>query len=81
MDSDGLTNTPLVKVTEVDIYKETVTAGVFSDAICGGVTCVNKYAADGSILAPVRRNPPCTPESSVTQPDYRNWSSTSSTRC
>jgi Flp pilus assembly protein TadG len=57
MDSDGLTNTPLVKVTEVDIYKETVTAGVFSDAICGGVTCVNKYAADGSTLAPVQWNP------------------------
>ena len=32
MDSDGLNSTPLVKVTEVDIYKETVTAGVFSDA-------------------------------------------------
>ena len=28
----GLNSTPLVKVTEVDIYKETVTAGVFSDA-------------------------------------------------
>ncbi len=32
MDSDGLTSTPLVTVTEVDVYKETVTAGVFADA-------------------------------------------------
>ncbi len=33
MNSDGLSSTPLVQVTQVDIYKETVTAGVFSDAI------------------------------------------------
>jgi Flp pilus assembly protein TadG len=57
MDSDGLVSTPLVKVTEVDIYKEAVTAGVFSDALCGGVTCVNRYNANGSVIGSVLWNP------------------------
>ena len=51
MDSVGLKSTPLVTVTEVDIYKETVTAGVFSNAsTCGsgGTTlCENIYNAAG----------------------------------
>ncbi len=50
MDSDGLVSTPLVKVTEVDVYKETVTAGVFADATgCAAGTCVNQYNADGTV--------------------------------
>ena len=32
MDTDGLNSTPLVTVTQVDIYKENVVGGVFSDA-------------------------------------------------
>src|SRR6202166_657744 len=32
MDTDGLNSTPLVRVTEVDIYEQNVTAGVFSNA-------------------------------------------------
>jgi Flp pilus assembly protein TadG len=49
MDTDGLNSTPLITVTEVDVYKETVSAGVFSDAICGGVTCENQYTATGAV--------------------------------
>jgi len=50
MDSDGLQSTPLVKVTEVDIYKETVSGGVFSDATgCVAGTCENQYNADGTV--------------------------------
>jgi Flp pilus assembly protein TadG len=53
MDTDGLNSTPLVTVTEVDIYKETVTAGVFSNAnSCGtgGTTlCENIYNASGAL--------------------------------
>src|ERR1700733_839131 len=48
MDSDGLQNTPLVKVTQVDIYKETVTNGVFSDATgCAAGVCENQYTSNG----------------------------------
>jgi len=49
MDNDGLNSTPLITVTEVDVYKETVTAGVFADATCGGVTCENQYTATGAV--------------------------------
>ena len=50
MDSDGLNSTPLVSVTEVDVYKETVSAGVFSDATgCAAGTCENRYTATGSL--------------------------------
>jgi Flp pilus assembly protein TadG len=57
MDSDGLISTPLVKVTEVDVYKETVTGGVFADATTcgsGSTLCENQYAANGTLLAPVQ---------------------------
>jgi len=51
MDSDGLNSTPLVTVTEVDIYKQNVVAGVFSNvSTCGtsGTTlCENIYNAAG----------------------------------
>jgi Flp pilus assembly protein TadG len=53
MDSDGLTSTPLVTVTEVDVYKETVTAGVFADAMtCGGgsTLCENQYTSTGALI-------------------------------
>ncbi len=50
MDSDGLTSTPLITVTEVDVYKETVSAGVFSDATgCTAGVCENQYNADGTV--------------------------------
>ena len=50
MDSDGLTSTPLVRVTEVDVYKENVVAGVFSDATgCTAGVCENRYNADGTL--------------------------------
>jgi Flp pilus assembly protein TadG len=51
MDNQGLNSTPLVSVTEVDIYKENVVSGVFSNAsTCGalGTTlCENIYSASG----------------------------------
>jgi Flp pilus assembly protein TadG len=53
----GLNSTPLVKVTDVDIYKETVTAGVFSDAMCGAVVCENQYNGNGTLKVPVVWNP------------------------
>jgi Flp pilus assembly protein TadG len=49
----GLNSTPLVKVTDVDIYKETVTAGVFSDAATCGTSgnqvCENQYNGNGTM--------------------------------
>lgn len=34
----------------MDVYKETVTAGVFADATgCAAGTCVNQYNADGTV--------------------------------
>jgi Flp pilus assembly protein TadG len=58
MDRDGLTSTPLVSVTEIDIYKETVTSGVFSDATgCAAGTCVNKYTATGTVIGTVQWSP------------------------
>jgi Flp pilus assembly protein TadG len=56
----GLNSTPLVKVTEVDIYKETVTAGVFADATtCGsGATlCENIYSGAGVLQGTLNWNP------------------------
>ncbi len=53
MDNTGLTSTPLVKVTEVDIYKESVNSGVFSDAsTCGSGTqlCENRYTNTGTLI-------------------------------
>jgi Flp pilus assembly protein TadG len=51
MDTDGLSSTPLVSVTEVDIYKQNVVAGVFSNvSTCGtaGTTlCENIYNEAG----------------------------------
>jgi Flp pilus assembly protein TadG len=52
MDTVGLNSTPLVTVTAVDIYKESVSGGVFSDAYtCGtGATlCENQYTAAGAV--------------------------------
>jgi Flp pilus assembly protein TadG len=58
MDTDGLNSTPLVKVTGVDIYKENVVGGVFSDASgCVGGLCENQYSATGTLLAPLEWNP------------------------
>jgi Flp pilus assembly protein TadG len=58
MDSDGLQNTPLVKVTEVDIYKETVTNGVFSDATgCAAGVCENQYQSNGTVIGTVQWSP------------------------
>jgi len=60
MDTDGLNSTPLVKVTQVDVYKETVTAGVFADSYtCGsGATlCENSYTATGTVIGTVEWNP------------------------
>lgn len=71
MDSDGLNSTPLVSVTQVDIYKENVVAGVFSDAYTcggGGTLCENSYSATGSLLAPLEWSPAVRNVSST--PDY-----------
>jgi Flp pilus assembly protein TadG len=68
MDSDGLNSTPLVKVTQVDVYKESVTAGVFSDALCGGVTCENQYTASGALIGTQKWNPAV--RNVGPQPDY-----------
>jgi Flp pilus assembly protein TadG len=58
MDSDGLQNTPLVKVTQVDIYKETVTNGVFSDATgCAAGVCENQYTSNGTVIGTVQWSP------------------------
>jgi Flp pilus assembly protein TadG len=58
MDSDGLNSTPLVSVTEVDVYKETVTAGVFSDATgCSAGTCENRYTATGTVIGSIQWSP------------------------
>lgn len=68
MDAVGLNSTPLVKVTEVDVYKETVTAGVFSDAnTCGGV-CENTYNAAGVLTSALNWNPAV--RNVGPQPDY-----------
>jgi Flp pilus assembly protein TadG len=76
MDTDGLNSTPLVTVTEVDIYKEDVTAGVFSnDSTCGvsdNVLCENIYNASGILqngVAGVALWDPSTRNVSAT-PDY-----------
>jgi Flp pilus assembly protein TadG len=58
MDSDGLQSTPLVTVTEVDVYKENVVAGVFSDATtCASGLCENQYTASGTLIAPLQWSP------------------------
>jgi Flp pilus assembly protein TadG len=58
MDSDGLQSTPLVTVSEVDVYKETVTAGVFSDATgCAAGVCENRYTASGSTIGTIQWSP------------------------
>jgi Flp pilus assembly protein TadG len=67
----GLNSTPLVKVTEVDIYKETVTAGVFSDAsTCGGgsTLCENIYNSSGVLQGALNWNPAV--RNVGPQPDY-----------
>jgi Flp pilus assembly protein TadG len=58
MDTDGLTSTPLITVTEVDVYKETVTAGVFADATgCAAGVCENRYTASGATIGAVQWSP------------------------
>ncbi len=61
MDSDGLTSTPLVKVTEVDIYKEDVNSGVFSDdstcGLSGNQLCENQYTNTGTVIGTVMWDP------------------------
>ena len=76
MDTDGLNSTPLVKVTEVDVYKENVVGGVFSDAtrLRRGV-CENQYTATGRCSAPLQWNPAV--RNVGPTPTTRSWSSTS----
>jgi hypothetical protein len=61
MDAVGLNTTPLIKITEVDIYKESVTSGgVFSDAsTCGGgsTLCENIYSGNGTLQGSLNWNP------------------------
>jgi Flp pilus assembly protein TadG len=72
MDTDGLNSTPLVKVTQVDIYKENVVSGVFSDAsTCGplnNLLCENSYTATGTAIGTIEWNPAVRNVSST--PDY-----------
>ncbi len=55
MDAVGLNSTPLVKVTEVDVYKEIEQSnGSFTDAMtCGGGSslCKNVYSASGTLTS------------------------------
>jgi hypothetical protein len=56
----GLNSTPLVKVTEVDIYKQSVTAGVFANvSTCGGgsTICENVYNGAGVLQGSLNWNP------------------------
>jgi Flp pilus assembly protein TadG len=66
MDSDGLNSTPLISVTQVDIYKENVVGGVFTDATSCGGTCENSYFANGNPISvnwsPATRNVSSTPD-------------------
>lgn len=68
MITDGLNSTPLVTVTEIDIWKENVSSGgVFSDdtadPLCGaGGACENIYNAQGVLQNPVAGNPPWQPD-------------------
>jgi Flp pilus assembly protein TadG len=58
MVSDGLNSTPLVTVTQVDIYKENVVSGVFSDATnCAGGLCENSYTATGTPIGTIQWSP------------------------
>jgi len=58
MDTQGLNSTPLVRVTQVDIYKENVTAGVFSDATgCAAGVCENSYTANGTPIGTIQWSP------------------------
>lgn len=61
MDNDGLTSTPLVTVTEVDVYKENVNSGVFSDASTCGTSgnslCENRYTNTGTVIGTVMWDP------------------------
>ena len=58
MVSDGLNSTPLVTVTQVDIYKENVVSGVFSDATtCAGGLCENSYTATGTPTGTIQWSP------------------------
>lgn len=51
MDNAGLIGTPLITVSQVDVYKETVSNGVFSDATgCAAGVCENQYTATGAVL-------------------------------
>ncbi len=70
MDSDGLNSTPLISVTAVDIYKENVVGGVFTDATgCAAGVCENQYTATGAVKlgttiqwSPAVRNVGSTPD-------------------
>lgn len=71
MDSAGLTSTPLVQVTEVDVIHELQNGSTFSDDMtgCSGSECINKYTATGALKSgttemwlPVARNVNETPD-------------------
>ena len=76
MIADGLNSAPLVSVTEIDIFKENVVNGVFSDdtsdPLCsGGGTCENIYNSVGVLQngvaglprwSPTVRNVDATPD-------------------
>ena len=71
MDTDGLNSTPLVSVTAVDIYKENVVGGVFTDATgCTSGVCENQYTATGAVKlgTTIQWNPAVRNVSST--PDY-----------
>lgn len=58
MISAGLTTTPLVKVTEVDVYREIQQSdGSFVDdssdatGVCGGNACDDRYTATGTVIS------------------------------
>jgi hypothetical protein len=66
MITDGLNSTPLVTVTEIDIWKENVSSGgVFSDdtsdSACGGGACENIYNGQGVLQNPVAGQPRWSP--------------------
>jgi hypothetical protein len=72
----GLNNIPLVKVTEIDIWKETDTNGVFaddtSDALCNNGPCENIYNGAGVLQNPINGAAPwaATVRNIGPEPDY-----------
>lgn len=58
MDTAGLTTTPLISVTEIDVYHELQQANgtLVDDTSCSGA-CVNRYSVRGNVIGTVKWPP------------------------